>query len=69
MGMEKESVAIDNTGKRIDLYFFDDPMYHNDWHEAEKHGLVIIASPKETGNSWLFSKPEDKIRAKHWLKV
>ncbi len=66
-GMIKESEAIDDNGKTIDLYFIDHPMCHEDWHEVEKNGLVLISAPQE-GESWIFSKLEDEERAKIWLE-
>jgi len=65
----KESEALDKDGKRIDLYFFGAPMFHEDWHEVEDNGLVLVATPEQQGgDSFVFSKPEDKEKALWWLE-
>jgi len=38
--MTKEKENID--GEEIEIYYFSNPMYHEDWHKVEELGLAYI---------------------------
>jgi len=38
--MKKETEKIDDED--IEIYYFDNPMFHEDWHKAEDLGLGYI---------------------------
>lgn len=68
--MESEKVKID--GKEYQLFYFSNPMFHEDWHEAEKLGLKYVRFSQEGPDYWddylIFSKIEDYKIIKKYLE-
>ncbi len=64
---KKEFMEID--GEQIALWYFSVPMFHVDWHIAEKLGIEYVYTTSDGGDYWdndmVFTKPEnyDKVAA------
>jgi len=67
---EKETVKWE--GKEFNIYFFRNPMFHEDWHQAEELGLVYLYYSHDGPDYWddslVFCKKEDEEIAKAWNK-
>ena len=66
MGMSTQSKVIDKDGNHITVYYFDNPMFHEDWHKVEKNELKLVAEPKFQDDNWLFCKEKYFLRAVSW---
>ena len=62
--------TIQNNGNPFNLYSFSVPMFHEDFHIAEKMGLVYAYFSAEGNDYWdyamVFCKPEDKEKVINW---
>ncbi len=58
---KKEYHFIDE--KKVDVWYFSMPMFHEDWHKAEEMGLKYCYSTSEGSDYWdndmVFAKTED----------
>ena len=56
--------------QKIELFYFDNPMFHEDWHEAEKLGLVYVEYDHHGPDYWddelCFCRKDDEEIIKIW---
>lgn len=68
---KKEIIKFNN--KEIELYFFNNPMSHEDWHTVEKMGLIYLYyayhGPDYWNNKFVFCKKEDYELAEKWYAL
>jgi hypothetical protein len=68
--MKAEKIKIDE--KDVEIFYFDVPMFHEDWHEAEAKGLSYIQyshqGPDYWDDSMIFAKTEDKESVEKYFK-
>ena len=59
--MKTETLTI--KGVKYEVTYFDVPMFHEDWHEAEKLGLKYLTynhnGPDYWDDNMMFCKAED----------
>ncbi len=69
MIFSKETVRL-KSGSSLTLYYFDVPMFHDNWHCADKEGLVYVNYNNLGPDYWdakmEFVKAEDKELHKLW---
>jgi hypothetical protein len=58
--------------KEIELTFFDNPLFHEDWHNAEELGLKYVKYYHRGPDYWddeiLFCKTEDYEIMNQWIE-
>lgn len=68
--MEKEVVTI--NGEKIEVYYFDNPMFHEDWHRAEDLGLKYVQynhyGPDYWDDTLIFTAEENFEIVKEYFK-
>ena len=68
--MKSQEVEF-NDGRKTEATFFDVPMMHEDWHEAEKAGLKYAGylwnGPDYWDASMVFATPNKVKAAEEWL--
>jgi hypothetical protein len=69
--MEREKYFMEG-GEYIEVTYFDVPMFHDDWHEADKLGLEYVKynhnGPDYWDDSMMFCKAEDRERLEKYIK-
>ena len=67
MNIEKEKIS----GKIYEIYYFDNPMYHEDWHKVDELGLTYIQYNHHGPDYWddtlCFCKKDDYEIVKKWF--
>jgi len=67
---KKETIKWEDH--EFNLFHFDNPMFHENWHQAEEMGLVYLYYAHHGPDYWddalVFCKKEDKEIAKKWCK-
>lgn len=75
MSTPKERIEYfkDNESKeenKITTFYFDVPMYHEDWHKADEMGLVYLGynhvGPDYWDDEMIFVKKEDEEIGNKW---
>ncbi len=68
--MQVENIEVD--GVSIPFHYFQNPMFHEDWHKAEKLGLVFIRYNQHGPDYWdddlLFTPKEHEEAVKNYLE-
>ncbi len=58
--------------KEIELTYFTNPIYHEDWHKAEELGLKFVKYCHHGPDYWddelMFCKIEDYETVKQWVE-
>jgi len=67
----KEEVVY--KGKEFNLYFYRNPMFHEDWHDAEERELVYIGYYVDDTpyyrHYYVFTERENKEIAEEYWKL
>ena len=68
--MTPKPTAEQYQGTSFDVYYFDNPMMHEDWHAVEEMGLVYIGFIHNGPDYWddylAFTKVENKEIGDKW---
>lgn len=60
-----------HEGKEFFAYYFEVPMFHEDWHKAAEEGLIYIGylrlGPDYWDDKMVLVKAEDKALAHEWF--
>lgn len=60
------------NGKKFKIYYFDAPLYHDDWHVAEGLGLEYVRYIHDGPDYWdavaAFVEKGDKELYEEWRK-
>ena len=65
-----QSERINHKGADFEVFYFDNPMWHEDWHTAADEGLVYLLYMHHGPDYWddqiAFVKEADKEIANDW---
>lgn len=68
---KKETVEF--KGTKFEVFYFSNPMFHEDWHKAEEMGLVYVDflhnGPDYWDDEMVFCKKEHEKLAEEWAKT
>jgi len=67
-----KSEKIKYKDQELEIFFFSNPMFHKDWHEAEDAGLVYVWYSHHGPDYWddelVFAKKEQKELVEQYYK-